>query len=83
MRLKLIRIGNSRGVRLPMSLIRQYHLDGSVDVELAADGFILRPAEAVREGWAERFREATEGQDTEESLWQEVPGRFDEEEWTW
>jgi antitoxin component of MazEF toxin-antitoxin module len=42
--LKVARIGNSRGVRLPAETLRRYHIGGTVTMEERSDGILLRPA---------------------------------------
>ena len=46
MKLKVARIGNSRGVRLPAASLRRYHIGETVMMEERSDGILLRPA-----GW--------------------------------
>lgn len=41
--LKVSRIGNSRGIRLPAAMLRKYHINDSVIVEEKADEIVLRP----------------------------------------
>jgi len=48
---KIIRIGNSRGVRLPKQLLEESGLTGEVEME-AKDGIIvISPSNRVRETW--------------------------------
>ena len=53
---KLVRIGNSRGVRIPKSVIEQLGLEGDLTLDLRPDGLLIRPVSSARAGWAERFR---------------------------
>jgi len=49
---KLVRIGNSRGVRLPRALIRQCGLGEAVDLAVERGAVVIRPVKGVtREGW--------------------------------
>ena len=41
--LKISRIGNSRGIRLPAALLRKYHIVDSLVLEEKADEIVLRP----------------------------------------
>jgi antitoxin MazE len=54
--LKVSRIGNSRGIRLPATMLRKYRITESVLVEEQADQIILR---AVRTGTAKLTWEQT------------------------
>jgi antitoxin component of MazEF toxin-antitoxin module len=42
--LKVARIGNSRGVRLPAETLKRYHIGTTVVMEERSDGILLRPA---------------------------------------
>ena len=46
--LKVSRIGNSRGIRLPAALLRKYHIIDSVVAEEKSDEIVLRPGRATR-----------------------------------
>jgi antitoxin component of MazEF toxin-antitoxin module len=53
--LKVARIGNSRGVRLPAETLERYGIGESVIMEEREDGILLRPAgmSGLRLSWAE------------------------------
>ena len=53
--LKVARIGNSRGVRLPAATLDRYHIGETVLMEEREDGILLRPggAAGLRLSWAE------------------------------
>lgn len=85
---KLVRIGNSRGVRLPKAVIEQAGLGEDVQISVTADRVIIRSAGAPhpRAGWAEQIKKvlAEHGDDIDEWRdWQNIPNEFDEKEWTW
>jgi len=46
--LKVSRIGNSRGIRLPAELLRKYHITDTIVVEEKTDEIVLRPGRATR-----------------------------------
>jgi antitoxin MazE len=54
--LKVVRIGNSRGVRLPAPLLDQYRIGDAVIVERTEAGILLRPLKDGRLSWAETFK---------------------------
>lgn len=82
MRARLVRIGNSRGVRLPKPLIEEAGLGEQVELRVR-DGVVeIASAARPRAGWAEaarRMREAGEGGLLDAA----APTRFDREEWRW
>ena len=53
--LKVSRIGNSRGIRLPAGMLRKYHITDSVIAEELTHEIVLRPGRAGRPklSWAE------------------------------
>jgi len=55
--LKLSRIGNSRGIRLPASLLKRYHIEDVVLVEEGADSITLRPKLSKKLSWKETASE--------------------------
>ncbi|HEV8356797.1 MAG TPA: AbrB/MazE/SpoVT family DNA-binding domain-containing protein [Gemmatimonadales bacterium] len=57
--LKVTRIGNSRGVRLPADTLRRYGIDAAVIMDERSDGILLRPAGGApsKLTWAETARE--------------------------
>ena len=58
-KLKVARIGNSRGVRLPAASLRRYRIGETVLMEERSEGILLRPAGPVVEklSWDETARE--------------------------
>jgi antitoxin MazE len=82
MKTRLIRIGNSRGIRLPKPIIDELGLTDEVVMELRADSLVIRPSLAARSGWAE----AAEGLASDgEARLLDPPAatRFEDREWTW
>ncbi|WP_227766333.1 AbrB/MazE/SpoVT family DNA-binding domain-containing protein [Zhaonella formicivorans] len=56
MQIDVIRIGNSKGVRIPAALLKQCGIDKRVEVEVQENCIILKPVKIPREGWAAAFR---------------------------
>lgn len=55
MKLPLVRMGNSRGVRIPKALIELCDLGEEVEVEVSNGQLILHKASGNRAGWADAF----------------------------
>ena len=82
MKSKLVRIGNSRGVRLPKPLIEQAGLADQVELRVREGAIIISPANGPRDGWAEAAKQLRERQ--EDRLVDDLtPTRFDDDEWRW
>jgi antitoxin MazE len=85
MKAQLIKIGNSRGVRLPKAVIEQVGLDGEIELDVRSDEVAIRPAKRKpREGWAESFKAMAEAGD-DALIDGPLPSltKFDEDEWEW
>ncbi len=82
MKAKIVRIGNSRGIRLPKLLLEQAGLSNEVDLDLRDGEIVISRAQRPREGWAEAAQSlANQGED--ELLDTPASTRFDREEWEW
>ena len=82
LRTHIIRIGNSRGIRIPKACLEQ--LGECEEVELVAEpgSLVIRPATRPRQDWEEQFRAmATRGDGR--LLDEHVATRWDETEWEW
>ncbi len=85
MKSQLIRIGNSRGVRLPKAVIEQIGLGDEIELDVRKDEVAIRPVKRKpRAGWAESFKAMAAAGD-DELIDGPLPSltKFDEEEWEW
>jgi antitoxin MazE len=82
-RTRLIRIGNSQGVRIPKPLLRQAGIGDHVELEVSEGQISIRPARSVRAGWGEQFA-GMRGAGDDALLDEGAPGgHWDAEEWEW
>ncbi len=80
---KLIRIGNSRGVRIPKALIEECGLDDAVELQAREGELVIRPAKRPRAGWADAFR-GMAGRKRDKLIGGEWPATaWDKTEWKW
>ncbi len=78
----LVRIGNSRGIRIPKVCLDQLGLRDEVELAVQQDRLVIRPAHKAREGWAEQFRAMAEA--GADKLFDEpTPTKWDDTEWEW
>jgi len=78
-RAKLVKIGNSRGIRLAKPLLEVAGLADEVEIEAAPGVLTIRPSAHPRAGWAE----AASSLEPEGLLDEMTATRFDDEEWSW
>jgi antitoxin MazE len=83
MRVELVRIGNSRGIRIPKPIIEQCGLGSTVRLRVDHDRLIVSPDRAPRQGWEEAFQAAGTAAKDRLVLDSMPPNRFDVEEWEW
>lgn len=82
MKAKIVRIGNSKGIRLPKPLLEQVGLVDEVDLEVRDGELVISPSNPARAGWKEAAARAAELQE-DGLLDAATPTRFDAEEWEW
>lgn len=83
MKTELIRIGNSRGIRIPKPLIAQCRLGNTVELRMENDCLVISPERRPRQGWDDAFRAAGLATQDELLLENARPNEFDREEWQW
>ncbi len=82
MKTRLVRIGNSRGVRIPKPLIEQAGLTDEVEMGVRDGTIVIEPAATPRSGWADAAKRMRE-RDDDLLLDPPTPTSFDEKEWEW
>jgi antitoxin MazE len=81
-RTRLMRLGNSRGLRLPKALIELAGLSDRVELRAEPGRLIVQALRQPRAGWADAARLLRAAGD--DGLLDEMtPTRFDDEAWTW
>jgi antitoxin MazE len=81
-RAKVVKIGNSRGIRIPRTLLEQANLTDEVEMIVEGDKLIIQSVRLPRQGWDAHFASMAE-QNDDRLLDQVTPTQWDEEEWTW
>lgn len=79
---RIVRIGNSRGIRIPKTLLDEAELPEDVELHAEPGRLIVRAAHYPRSGWAEAAKRMhTRGED--QLLDEQTATKFDSEEWEW
>jgi len=79
---RIIRIGNSKGIRVPKILLDQAQLPEEVELHAEPGRLVVRAARRPRAGWAEAAR-AMHRRAEDQLLDEPTPTRFDSEGWEW
>ncbi len=83
MKLALVPIGNSRGIRIPKTLIEQCGFGKTVEVRIEQDRLVIQPDRTVRQGWDAAFRAAVRPAKDELLLDPAPSNEFDRKDWRW
>lgn len=84
MKTNIVRIGNSKGIRLPKSVLEQCQLRDSVEIEVEGNVLIIRPLHAPRAEWSQAFAKMAEHKD--DTLFDQdtkLATEWDRSEWRW
>ena len=82
MKAHIVRIGNSRGIRLPKTLLQEAQLEDEVELQAEPGRILISKAAQPRAGWAEAAqRMRLRGEDR--LLDPPTETRFDKEDWKW
>jgi antitoxin MazE len=84
MKTRIVRIGNSQGIRIPKPLLEQTGLSGEVEITVQDNSLIIQRIRQPRAGWAAAFKQMAERCD--DALLDDAPPsltRWDEDEWEW
>ena len=79
---RIVRIGNSRGIRVPKSLLDQAQLPEEVELQAEHGRLVIRAARGPRSGWAAAAK-AMRAKGDDKLVEPATSTRFDDEEWEW
>jgi antitoxin MazE len=81
-RSKVVKIGNSRGIRIPRTLLEQAGLTDEVEMTADGDKLIIHSVRSVRQDWDVQFAAMAElGDDV--LIDETISTGWDEQEWEW
>lgn len=80
---RLIKIGNSHGVRIPKVVRDQVGLTDAIELEVQGAQLIVRPIAAPRATWAAQFQHMAEQHDDTLLDPDTPPTLWDATEWEW
>jgi antitoxin MazE len=84
MRARVVKIGNSQGVRIPKPILEQTGIIEDVELEVEKNQIIIRPISSPRAGWDFAFKTMAE-KDNDALIHgtENISHSWDEEEWQW
>jgi len=76
MKLNIIKVGNSKGLRLPKSILDEYEIENSVELKLKEGYIEIRPIQKPRANWKKKLEEMAQDPNEENR----IPDFFEEDE---
>ena len=84
MRARVVKIGNSQGIRIPKPILEQTGIMEDVELEVEKNQIIIRPVSNPRAGWDIAFKAMSPKNDDMLIYGSEnISHSWDEEEWQW
>jgi antitoxin MazE len=83
MKAKVIKIGNSKGIRIPKSMLQECGLGEEVELVVNEDKIIIYPINKVRGGWEETYKKMADIGDDDLIDQANIQTAWDEDEWEW
>jgi antitoxin MazE len=81
-RTRIVKIGNSQGIRIPKLLLEQSGIGEEVEIEIQDCHLIIRAASQSRQGWEEAFEKMAKQHD-DALLDDVVTTEWEHLEWEW
>ena len=63
MEVSVIKIGNSKGIRLSKTMLDKYNIQDTVEVILEKGQIVIKPLSRPRKGWEKAFKKMAENGD--------------------
>jgi antitoxin MazE len=82
MKSKIISIGNSKGIIIPSSFMKDLGLTDAIEMEVVENTLVIRPISSARKGWEEQIALVAKSDKSNDRL----PDFFKDEnmeDWTW
>ena len=84
MRVRVVKIGNSQGIRIPKTLLEQTGIMDDVELDIEKDKIVIRPVLNPRADWDKAFETMSDsGDDVLVNGNENIMHSWDEEEWQW
>jgi len=82
MKLNIIPIGNSKGIRIPKAILQQCHIKECVEVEIENGKIVIRPYfEKPRKEWEKAFKKMHDNKDDQIIINDNLDLEF--KDWRW
>lgn len=80
--LDVVKIGNSKGIRIPKNILEECGIDKQVDLVLKDHSLYIKPVNP-RKGWDEAFKKMAANNDDELLIDDSIDLDNEQDEWEW
>jgi antitoxin MazE len=77
----IVKIGNSRGIRIPAYILKECKIEREVELKVQEGKIIITPVKSTRAGWNKKFKQMHEDQD--DILLVDEKVDIELEDWKW
>ena len=81
MKTEIIKIGNSKGIRIPAYILKECNITGKISMEVKDGKIIITPLEEPRRGWGKKFEYMKNNGDDKLIISEDIG--LDAEDWEW
>lgn len=82
LKVQIVRIGNSRGIRIPKAILEECGFEEAVELHAQEGKLVVKPVGSVRRGWEEAYRRMAEAGD-DALADKPVATDWDKAQWRW
>jgi len=84
MKTRIVKIGNSQGIRIPKLLLHQLEFGAEVELSVRHNQLVIQPSQRPRQGWEEQFRKMAAKRD-DRLLDEDATNlsQWDKDQWQW
>ena len=83
MRARIVKIGNSQGIRIPKPWLEGSGIQDEVELRVEGTQLIIKPIENTRKGWEVAFSANRVKDEKDFKEYQSLSNQWDQEEWQW
>ena len=79
---RIVKIGNSQGIRIPKPLVEQAQLEGKeLKLKIVSDGLLISPEKEARQYWREEIEQTVidQGHELIDADWLDLPLSSDDD----
>lgn len=84
MKIDIVQIGNSKGIRIPKAILKQCGFTSNAELHVENDKIIIAPIKgSIRQGWEKKFKKAAISKADMMPDIQAFSNEFDVKDWQW